>query len=117
MVAWPGWVSRLFCFHVKHRGLPDMDSFQYKDGVLHAENVPVSKIATRVGTPAYVYSTETLLDHYNKIDRAFAEVPHLICFSIKANSCLGVLALLNKAGAGFDVVSGGELYRAQKAGA
>lgn len=93
-----------------------MDSFKYVDGVLHAEGVPVSKIAKEQGTPAYVYSRETLLDHYTKIDQAFAAVPHLICFSVKANSNLGVLAILNKAGSGFDVVSGGELHRVQKIG-
>ncbi|MCZ7645788.1 MAG: diaminopimelate decarboxylase [Planctomycetota bacterium] len=93
-----------------------MDSFRYKDGTLYAEGVPVRKIVEDVGTPAYVYSRETFLDHYTKIDKAFAEVPHLICYSVKANSCLAVLAVLNEAGAGFDVVSGGELVRVQKIG-
>ncbi|GMV79400.1 MAG: diaminopimelate decarboxylase [Planctomycetota bacterium] len=94
-----------------------MDSFKYKDGTLYAEDVPARKIAEEVGTPAYVYSRETLLDHYTKIDKAFAEVPHLICYSVKANSSLGVLAILEHAGTGFDVVSGGELARVQKIGA
>ena len=93
-----------------------MDSFEYRHEELCAEDVPVSRIARKVGTPAYVYSRATFLDHFRKIDEAFAPVPHLICYSVKANSCLAVLALLKQAGAGFDVVSGGELHRVRKAG-
>lgn len=91
-----------------------MDSFQYQRGKLYAEGVPVARLARRVGTPVYVYSRATLLDHYRKVDQAFADVPHVVCYSVKANSCLAVLAVLRDAGAGFDVVSGGELYRVQK---
>lgn len=94
-----------------------MDHFKYKDGELYAEDVPVAKIAASAGTPAYVYSKATFLDHYSKIAKAFAAVPNVICYSVKANSSLAILAVLNKAGAGFDIVSGGELFRVQKIGA
>ncbi|WP_287155283.1 diaminopimelate decarboxylase [Candidatus Solincola tengchongensis] len=93
-----------------------MHAFQYRDGVLHAEEVPLTRIAEEVGTPVYVYSRRTLRDHYRRLDQAFAEVPHLICYSVKANSNLGVLSVLAREGAGADIVSGGELYRALKAG-
>ena len=94
-----------------------MDRFEYRGGRLYADGVPVERIAARVGTPVYVYSRRTLVDHYRKVDRALAAVPHLICYSVKANSCLGVLAALKAAGAGFDIVSGGELYRLRRIGA
>ncbi|MGQ9475698.1 MAG: diaminopimelate decarboxylase [Actinomycetota bacterium] len=93
-----------------------MHAFQYLDGVLHGEEVPLTRVAEEVGTPVYVYSRRTLRDHYRRLDQAFAEVPHLICFSVKANSNLGVLSVLAREGAGADIVSGGELYRALKAG-
>lgn len=93
-----------------------MDHFHYRRGELYAEDVPVTRIAARTGTPVYIYSRETLLHHYRVVDRAFAPVPRLICYSVKASSCLGVLALLKKAGAGFDIVSGGELVRVRKVG-
>ncbi len=93
-----------------------MHAFQYVDGVLHGEEVPLDRIAEEVGTPVYVYSRRTLRDHYRRLDQAFADVPHLICYSVKANSNLGVLSVLAREGAGADVVSGGELFRALKAG-
>ncbi|HVY60741.1 MAG TPA: diaminopimelate decarboxylase, partial [Planctomycetota bacterium] len=91
-----------------------MDFFTYRDGQLHAEEIPVGEIAREVRTPAYVYSKATLLDHYDKLARAFAAVDPLICYSVKANSNLSILRLMKERGAGFDVVSGGELFRTMK---
>jgi diaminopimelate decarboxylase len=91
-----------------------MDFFAYKDGQLHAEGVPVAEIARELRTPAYVYSKATLTDHYDKLARAFAPVEPLICYSVKANSNLSILKLMKERGSGFDVVSGGELYRTMK---
>jgi diaminopimelate decarboxylase len=93
-----------------------MDLFQYRSGGLHCEDVPVASIVDEVGTPVYIYSENTILDHYRKVDEAFKDVDHTICFSIKACANLAILTILRRAGAGFDVVSGGELFRAQRAG-
>ncbi|MEA1867347.1 MAG: diaminopimelate decarboxylase [Thermodesulfobacteriota bacterium] len=93
-----------------------MNHFNYKNKELYCENVPVKEIAGKVKTPFYLYSSTTLTRHFNAFDRAFAMHPHLICFAVKANSNLAVLNLLGKSGAGADIVSGGELYRALKAG-
>ncbi len=93
-----------------------MNHFQYIDGVLHAENVPVPEIAKAVGTPFYVYSTATLERHYKVFSEAFADVDSMVCYAMKANSNQAVLATLAKLGAGIDVVSGGELRRALAAG-
>jgi len=93
-----------------------MHHFAYRDGVLHAEDVPVTQIAAEVGTPVYIYSTATLERHYRVLDTAFAGTDHLICFALKANSNQGVLATLARLGAGMDVVSEGELRRALAAG-
>jgi diaminopimelate decarboxylase len=93
-----------------------MDYFGYRDGTLFAEDVPVPDIVKKVGTPVYIYSTRTFLEHYRKVADAFAEVDPLICYSVKANGNLGVLKKLADAGAGFDVVSGGEIYRVLRAG-
>ncbi|MDH5679562.1 MAG: diaminopimelate decarboxylase [Nitrospinota bacterium] len=93
-----------------------MHHFDYKDGQFHCEDVPLAKIAEEVGTPFYCYSHATLLRHFTVFDQAFAEVPHLVCFAVKANSNLAVVRLFAKAGGGADIVSGGELYRAQRAG-
>jgi len=90
--------------------------FAHKGGVLHAEDVPVPKIAAEVGTPFYCYSTATLTRHYRVFDEAFAGLDHLICYSLKANSNQGVIATLAKLGAGADVVSEGELRRALAVG-
>ncbi|MFZ4807982.1 MAG: diaminopimelate decarboxylase [Hyphomicrobiaceae bacterium] len=93
-----------------------MHHFAYRDGVLHAEGVDLRVIAREVGTPVYVYSTETLRRHYAVLDRAFAGTDHLICYAVKANSNQAVLATLARCGAGMDVVSEGELRRALAAG-
>src|SRR5258707_252979 len=94
-----------------------MHHFQQRQGELYAEEVPLRAIAARVGTPCYVYSLATLRRHYRVFDEAFAAVPHLVCFSVKANSNLAVLNTFARQGSGFDIVSGGELFRALKAGA
>ncbi len=93
-----------------------MHHFEYRDGELFAEAVPLKKIAKEVGTPAYVYSLATLRRHFRVFDQAFAKVPHIVCFSVKANSNIAVLKAFAKQGSGFDIVSGGELFRALKAG-
>jgi len=94
-----------------------MDRFDYRNGHLFCEDVAVSDIAEAVGTPVYIYSAATLLGHYRNIAEAFAELDATICFSIKSLQNLHVLKLLADAGSGFDVVSGGELARAQAVGA
>ncbi|OOY24331.1 diaminopimelate decarboxylase [Thioclava sediminum] len=93
-----------------------MDHFLYRDGVLHAEDVPIPEIATAVGTPFYVYSTATLERHFKLFEEALGWTDHLICFAIKSNSNLAVLKVLGDLGAGMDVVSGGEYRRARAAG-
>ncbi|MGA3017911.1 MAG: diaminopimelate decarboxylase [Bryobacteraceae bacterium] len=90
--------------------------FSYSQNDLYCEQVPLADLAARTGTPAYVYSSQTLLDNYRAYDEAFGDIPHTVCYAVKANSSLGVLALLAKAGAGFDIVSGGELFRVLEAG-
>ncbi|WP_321829678.1 diaminopimelate decarboxylase [Thalassovita sp.] len=93
-----------------------MDHFLYRDGVLHAEDVPVAEIAAKVGTPFYCYSTATLLRHFRLFDEALAGMDHLVCYAMKAASNQAVLKTLAQAGAGMDVVSGGEYARAIAAG-
>ena len=93
-----------------------MDHFTYRNFDLCCEQVSLRTLAADVGTPAYVYSKAVLLENYRAYDAAFAEVPHLVCYSVKANANLGVLATLARAGAGADIVSGGELFRALRAG-
>jgi diaminopimelate decarboxylase len=93
-----------------------MDDFAYKSGVLYCEQVDLTAVARAVGTPAYVYSAATLKNHYAAMAKAFSPLAPTICYSIKALSNLSVLRLLASLGAGFDVVSGGEIFRAQKAG-
>lgn len=94
-----------------------MHYFEYKKGELHCERVPIRRIAQEVGTPFYLYSYRTLVRHFKVFDEAFEKVPHLVCYSMKANSNLAILRLFTTLGAGMDIVSGGELYRALKAGA
>ncbi len=94
-----------------------MDFFQYKNGELFAEDVSVERIAKEVGTPAYIYSLATLRRHFKVFDQAFKKQSHLVCFSVKANSNLAVLKVFVNEGGGFDIVSGGELFRVLKAGA
>ncbi len=93
-----------------------MDHFLYRDGVLYAEDVPVAEIAAQVGTPFYVYSSATLLRHFRLFDEALAGMDHLVCFAMKSLSNQAILHLLAEAGAGMDVVSGGEYARAVAAG-
>jgi diaminopimelate decarboxylase len=93
-----------------------MDHFQYHDGELYAEDVPLRVIAERFGTPCYVYSRATLERHWQAFDDAFRDRPHLVCFAVKANSNLGVLNVLARLGSGFDIVSVGELERVLAAG-
>ena len=93
-----------------------MDKFIYRDGKLYCEDVPVEKIANEVGSPVYVYSKATFLDHLNKIQLAYSEIDTTVCYSIKACSNINILKTLAEAGSGFDIVSGGELFRAKQAG-
>ncbi|MGD1927054.1 MAG: diaminopimelate decarboxylase [Paracoccaceae bacterium] len=93
-----------------------MDHFTYRDGVLHAEDVPLTEIAEAVGTPVYVYSTSTLERHYRVFQEALAGMDHLICYAMKANGNQAVIKTLANLGAGMDVVSEGELRRALAAG-
>jgi diaminopimelate decarboxylase len=94
-----------------------MHHFEYRTGEMFAEGVPVRRLAKEVGTPAYVYSLATLKRHFRVFDQAFSKLPHIVCFSVKANSNIALLRAFAKEGSGFDIVSGGELYRALKAGA
>lgn len=94
-----------------------MHEFTFKDNELYCEDTKVADIARRVPTPFYLYSYETLLDHYRKLKVAFSAISPLICFSVKSNSNIAILRALVKNGAGLDIVSGGELYRARLAGA
>lgn len=93
-----------------------MHQFHYHNNQLCAEQVPVSTLAEKYGTPLYLYSQSTLENHWKALDQALAPVDHLVCFAMKANSNLAVLHCLAKLGSGFDIVSGGELYRVKKAG-
>ena len=94
-----------------------MHDFCFIDNELYCERVKISTIAKSVDTPFYLYSHKTLIDHYMKLKKAFRSIKPLICFSVKSNSNLAVLRALVKKGAGLDIVSGGELYRASLAGA
>jgi len=93
-----------------------MHYFTYNKGELYCEGVPIRKIVEKVGTPAYVYSASTIERHFKVFDQAFKDVPHIVCYSVKANSNIAVLNLLKRLGSGADIVSGGELKRALKAG-
>ncbi len=93
-----------------------MDEFHYEAGVLRCEDVPLSEIAESAGTPAYVYSYAALQGAYRELDEAFAGLDHLVCYAVKANGNLAVLRTLASFGAGADIVSVGELYRAMRAG-
>jgi diaminopimelate decarboxylase len=90
--------------------------FSYSGNDFYCEQVPLADLAARVGTPAYVYSSQSILANYRAYDEAFEDLPHAVCYAAKANSSLAVLSLLARAGAGFDIVSGGELYRVMEAG-
>src|ERR1044072_2358898 len=93
-----------------------MHSFHYRDDELFCENVALSRAADEFGTPLYVYSASTILDHYRRLDAALGSLDHLICYAVKANSNGAILKMLAEAGAGFDIVSGGELFRVLRAG-
>lgn len=93
------------------------DHFAHRNDAMHCEGVPIRDIVDAVGTPAYVYSLAQLRDSFQSLDQAFAASRHLVCFSVKANSNLAVLRAFVKEGSGFDIVSGGELFRVLKAGA
>jgi len=90
--------------------------FHYRNGNLYCEDVDLVEVAEKFGTPTYVYSAGTILDHYTRLDAALAPLDHLICYAVKANSNRAILKLLADAGAAFDIVSGGELYRVIAAG-
>jgi diaminopimelate decarboxylase len=94
-----------------------MHFFEYKDHQLQCEGIPIKRIAEKVGTPFYLYSYHTLVRHFTIFEEAFKGIPHLVCYSAKANSNLALLRLFVNLGGGVDVVSGGELYRALKGGA
>ncbi len=94
-----------------------MDYFHYRNRELFCEDVPVATLAAQYGTPLWIYSKRTLLHHLTQIQQAFAAVDPVICYSVKANSNLGILKVMQAAGSSFDVVSGGELYRVKQAGA
>lgn len=94
-----------------------MIPFVYRHGELHCENVPVARLAAEFGTPLWVYSRSYLLSRLREIQEAFAAVKPVICYSVKANSNLGILKTMAAAGVSFDIVSGGELYRVKAAGA
>ncbi|MCA1659730.1 MAG: diaminopimelate decarboxylase, partial [Verrucomicrobiaceae bacterium] len=93
-----------------------MHFFHYRGGRLHCEDADLEQIAAEFGTPLYVYSAATILDHYRRLDGALGDLDHLICYAVKANSNRAVLRLLIEEGAAFDIVSGGELFRVLAAG-
>ena len=93
-----------------------MDYFEYKEGKLFAENVSVETIAREVGTPVYIYSKATFEEHLHKIQQAYSQIDTTICYSVKACGNINILKFMAGAGSGFDIVSGGELYRVMKAG-
>src|SRR4030042_1342509 len=94
-----------------------MHFFEYKNRELYCEGLPVEQIAQKVGTPFYLYSYNTLVRHFTVFNQAFEQIPHLVCYSAKANSNIALIRLFAGLGGGVDVVSGGELYRALKGGA
>src|SRR5437016_6770761 len=93
-----------------------MHYFEYRSGELYCEQVPLRQIAADVGTPAYIYSEQTLRRHVRVFDEAFESAPHLICYAVKANSNINILRRFAEWGTGFDIVSGGELFRVLHAG-
>src|SRR3954469_11034085 len=93
-----------------------MHLFSYRDGQLCCDGVDLERIAREHGTPVYVYSAGTIRDHFRRLDAALSELDHLICYAVKANSNRAILRLLGEEGAGFDIVSGGELFRVVNAG-
>src|ERR1700724_410097 len=108
--------TRDACATRRARLQSNMHAFHYRDGKLYGEEVDLARVAEQFGTPLYVYSAGTILDHYQRLDTALATADHLICYAVKANSNRAILKLLAEAGAGFDIVSGGELFRVLAAG-
>jgi len=98
------------------KAIDNMDHFTYKKGRLFAENVKIDKIAEAAGTPVYIYSKATFIDHLQKIQKAYSELDTMICYSVKACGNINILKFMAELGSGFDVVSGGELFRALQAG-
>ena len=90
--------------------------FSYSGTSLYCDSVPLADIAASAGTPCYVYSSQTLLENFRAYDESLGDLPHMVCYSLKANGTLGIVSLLARAGSGFDIVSGGELHRVLKAG-
>src|SRR5438132_229862 len=93
-----------------------MHFFRYRNGHLYCEDVDLARVAEEFDTPTFVYSAGTILDHYTRLDGALAPLDHLICYAVKANTNRSILKLFVDASAGFDIVSGGELYRVLAAG-
>src|SRR6266853_1085925 len=93
-----------------------MHSFHYQQGKLYCESTDLASLAEQHGTPLYVYSEQTILDHYRRLNSALEPLDREICYAVKANSNLAILRILAEEGAGFDIVSGGELYRIITAG-
>src|SRR6201995_4806336 len=93
------------------------DPFHYEAGILHCEGAPLACVAEKFGTPAYIYSKNGILSRARAYQDALSGLPHRVCYAVKANSNLAVLALLARQGLGFDIVSGGELFRVLRAGA
>src|SRR5260370_41003185 len=90
--------------------------FSYSKNSRFCEKVPLADIAKQAGTPCYVYSSQTILENFQAYDESLADLPHSVCYAVKANGSLGILSLLAPAGAGFDIVSGGALHRGLKDG-
>lgn len=93
-----------------------MTAFEYRDRSLYCEEVPLADVARKAGTPCYVYSAGAILENFRAYDQAFGATPHIVCYAVKANSNLSLLRMLAREGAGFDIVSGGELFRVLRAG-
>src|ERR1700738_2140935 len=93
-----------------------MSCFAYQRGNLTCDGTAVADIAAAPGSPCYVYSARAITDQFRAYDTAFGDTPHLVCYAVKANGNLSILRVLAEAGAGFDIVSGGELYRVLRAG-
>ena len=91
-------------------------AYSYEGDVLFCEEVPLPDIVSAAGTPCYVYSKSDIVTRFREYDRAFGDIPHAVCYAVKANSNLSILRLLAAEGAGFDIVSGGELFRVRQAG-
>ena len=110
-------MSRQSEIRILHLKEGSMHFFEYRNHQLQCEGIPIQQIAEKVGTPFYLYSYQTLVRHFTVFDEAFKGIPHLVCYSAKANSNLSLLRLFVNLGGGVDIVSGGELYRALKGGA